>query len=70
MIIKTGTIGEWNTSTPQYYAASPGAKVTVIEDCDTTETRLVKVKWTDDLAQGEWGRQADGGYFHTDFIFT
>jgi len=26
MIIKTGTIGEWNTSTPQYYAATPGAK--------------------------------------------
>ena len=69
MIIKAGTIGVWNTLNPSSYSARPGAKVIVTADCDTAEPSLVQVKWLDELATGECGRQNDGGYSHEDFEF-
>ena len=74
MKIKAGTIGVWNTLTPNNYLAKPGAKVIVTADCDTAETSLVQVKWIDELATGarrtgDIGRQNDGGYYHEDFEF-
>ena len=69
MLIKAGTIGVWNTLNPSSYSAKPGAKVIVTADCDTAETSLVRVKWLDELATGENGRQNDGGYYHKDFEF-
>jgi hypothetical protein len=70
MIIKTGTIGEWNTSAPWNYSAQPGARVIVTEDCDTSKGEMIQIEWIDELANGDHGRQSNGGYFHTDFIFT
>ena len=69
MLIKAGTIGVWNTLNPSSYSARPGAKVIVTADCDTAETSLVQVKWLDELATGENGRQNDGGYYHEDIEF-
>ena len=69
MKIKAGTIGVWNTLNPNNYLAKPGAKVIVTADCDTAETSLVQVKWIDELATGDKGRQNDGGYYHEDFEF-
>jgi hypothetical protein len=73
MIIKAGTIGTWNAVMLKNYSAKLGAKVIVTEDCDTSSrldsSSLVQVKWIDELANGECGRQNDGGYFHEDFIW-
>jgi hypothetical protein len=73
MIIKAGTIGTWNAVMLKNYAAKLGAKVIVTEDVDTSSAHdsssLVQVKWIDELATGECGRQNDGGYFHEDFIW-
>ena len=69
MLIKAGTIGTWNTLFPANYSAKPGAKVIVTADCDTAETSLVQVKWIDELASGDKGRQNDGGYYHEDIEF-
>ena len=69
MLIKVGTIGVWNTLNPSSYSAKPGAKVIVTADCDTAGTSLVQVKWLDELATGENGRQNDGGYYYEDFEF-
>ena len=69
MLIKAGTIGVWNTLNPSSYSAKPGAKVIVTADFDTAGTSLVQVKWLDELATGENGRQNDGGYYHEDIEF-
>ena len=69
MLIKAGTIGVWNTLNTANYSAKLGAKVIVTADCDTAETSLVQVKWLDELATGENGRQNDGGYYHEDIEF-
>ena len=69
MLIKAGTIGVWNTLNPSSYSAKPGAKVIVTADFDTAGTSLVQVKWLDELATGENGRQNDGGYYYEDFEF-
>jgi hypothetical protein len=69
MLIKAGTIGVWNTLNTANYSAKLGAKVIVTADCDTAETSLVQVKWLDELATGENGRQNDGGYYHEDIVF-
>lgn len=69
MIIKAGTIGTWNAVMLKNYSAKPGARVIVTADVDTAESSLVQVKWIDELATGEAGRQNDGGYFHEDFIW-
>ena len=69
MIIKAGTIGTWNAVMLKNYSAKSGAKVIVTADVDTAETSLVQVKWIDELATGDAGRQNDGGYFHEDFIW-
>jgi len=68
MIIKAGTAGTWNTNMPANYSAKPGARVIVTEDCDTNAS-MIDIKWIDELATGEMGRQNDGGYFHEDFIW-
>jgi hypothetical protein len=67
MIIKAGTIGTWNAVRFKNYSAKLGAKVIVTEDFDAEG--LVQVKWIDELANGEFGRQNDGGYFYDDFIW-
>jgi hypothetical protein len=71
MIIKAGTIGTWNTQTPANYSAKPGARVIVLDDFDDVQEYacLINVKWIDELAAGETGRQGDGGYFVEDFIW-
>jgi hypothetical protein len=70
MIIKAGTIGTWNAAMLKNYSAKRGAKVTVTDDFDTRSYNgLVQVKWIDELANGEFGRQNDGGYFYEDFIW-
>jgi hypothetical protein len=70
MIIKAGTIGTWNAAMLKNYSAKRGAKVTITEDFDTRSYEsLVQVKWIDELANGEFGRQNDGGYFYEDFIW-
>ena len=69
MIIKAGTTGTWNAVMLKNYSAKPGARVIVTADVDTAETSLVQVKWIDELATRECGRQNDGGYFHEDFIW-
>ena len=68
-LIKAGTLGTWNTVFPANYSADLGARVIVTEDCDTSISEMVAVKWIDELATGPRGRQNDGGYFHEDFEF-
>ena len=68
-IIKAGTLGTWNTVFPANYSADLGARVIVTEDCDTSISEMIQIKWIDELATGENGRQNDGGYFHEDIVF-
>ena len=68
-IIKAGTLGTWNTVFPANYSADLGARVIVTEDCDTSISEMIQIKWIDELATGPRGRQNDGGYFHEDFEF-
>lgn len=68
-IIKAGTLGTWNTVFPANYSADLGARVIVTEDCDTSISEMIQIKWIDELATGPRGRQNDGGYFYEDFEF-
>lgn len=44
------------------YAAKPGARAVVTEDCRIYD-EFVRVRWIDDLSNG----QSDGGYFPYQF---